>query len=239
MRPRTILPKVDVSYAEGKHQLKFGFSYNRYTKNQMLYGDAQGDYQLGDQSGDTLMDVLMGIPTVFSQNQPGALAGGIFNFIFAFKLLMRAHNDGTSPLPNHILQSIIQPEVLVYEGSNPNIAWILQGLRHMTGVKEWQPLQQAEFLAMVEAEIAGRKGKKTPALPTVAKEAGVPLAKASRLLNAYYALQQATEDEDYGDAPDVTDSFGIFSEGVFKKTSLYQDWLGWDNETRKFTDRKT
>ncbi len=62
-------PKVDVSYTKGKHQLKFGFSYNRYTKNQMLYGDAQGNYGWGNQSGDTLMDVLMGIPTGYSQNQ--------------------------------------------------------------------------------------------------------------------------------------------------------------------------
>jgi len=62
-------PKVDVSYTKGKHQFKFGFSYNRYTKNQMLYGDAQGNYSWGNQSGDTLMDVPLGIPTGYSQNQ--------------------------------------------------------------------------------------------------------------------------------------------------------------------------
>jgi hypothetical protein len=62
-------PKVDVSYTTGKHQFKFGFSYNRYTKNQMLYGDAQGSYNWGQLSGDTLMDVLMGLPSSYSQNQ--------------------------------------------------------------------------------------------------------------------------------------------------------------------------
>ncbi|MGO8934784.1 MAG: carboxypeptidase regulatory-like domain-containing protein [Terracidiphilus sp.] len=62
-------PKVDVSYSTGKHQFKFGFSYNRYTKNQMLYGDAQGSYNWGQLSGDTLMDVLMGLPSSYSQNQ--------------------------------------------------------------------------------------------------------------------------------------------------------------------------
>ena len=40
-------PKIDVSYTVGKHATKFGFSYNRYFKNQMLYGDAQGDYGSG------------------------------------------------------------------------------------------------------------------------------------------------------------------------------------------------
>jgi hypothetical protein len=40
---------VDVSYTMGKHQMKFGFSYNRYTKNQMLYSDpAQGHYNWGN-----------------------------------------------------------------------------------------------------------------------------------------------------------------------------------------------
>jgi hypothetical protein len=62
-------PKVDVSYTTGPHQLKFGFSYNRYTKNQMLYGDAQGNYSWGSLSGDTLMDVLMGLPSSYSQTQ--------------------------------------------------------------------------------------------------------------------------------------------------------------------------
>lgn len=62
-------PKVDVSYTRGKHQLKFGFSYNRYTKNQMLYGDAQGIYNWGQLSGDTLMDVLLGLPSSYFQTQ--------------------------------------------------------------------------------------------------------------------------------------------------------------------------
>ncbi len=62
-------PKVDVSYTLGKNQLKFGFSYNRYTKNQMLYGDSQGNYSFNQLSGYTLMDVILGLPGGYSQNQ--------------------------------------------------------------------------------------------------------------------------------------------------------------------------
>jgi hypothetical protein len=62
-------PKIDVSYTVGKHATKFGFSYNRYFKNQMLYGDAQGDYGSGALSNDGIMDLLMGIPTSYSQAQ--------------------------------------------------------------------------------------------------------------------------------------------------------------------------
>ncbi|MGO9776013.1 MAG: TonB-dependent receptor [Terracidiphilus sp.] len=61
-------PKLDVSYTKGQHALKFGFSYNRYTKNQMLYGDAQGNYTFyGAMSGDGLMDMLMGLAGSYTQ----------------------------------------------------------------------------------------------------------------------------------------------------------------------------
>jgi hypothetical protein len=62
-------PKVDVSYTMGKHAMKFGFSYNRYTKNQMLYGDQQGDFGFGSLSNDGLMDMLMGLAGSYSQAQ--------------------------------------------------------------------------------------------------------------------------------------------------------------------------
>lgn len=62
-------PRVDVSYTMGKHAMKFGFSYNRYTKNQQLFGDAQGTYGFGSLSGDGIMDMLMGLAGSFSQFQ--------------------------------------------------------------------------------------------------------------------------------------------------------------------------
>jgi hypothetical protein len=37
-------PKVDISYTMGKHAMKFGGSYNRYTKNQKLFLNAEGAY---------------------------------------------------------------------------------------------------------------------------------------------------------------------------------------------------
>jgi hypothetical protein len=62
-------PKVDVSYTKGKHAFKFGFSYNRYTKNQMLYGDSQGSYGFNTMTNDGLMDMLLGLAGNYSQTQ--------------------------------------------------------------------------------------------------------------------------------------------------------------------------
>ena len=88
-------PKVDVSYNMGKHALKFGFSYNRYTKNQQLFGNGNGLFTFkgnnsiqytsnldsatcqanktaaGCVQGDAIMDMLLGLAG--SYNQQSAL----------------------------------------------------------------------------------------------------------------------------------------------------------------------
>ena len=71
-------PRVDLSYTRGKHAMKFGFSYNRYTKNQQLQADAAGDYGFsqnqtgtgaGGNSGDPWISMVIGLSTGFSQPQ--------------------------------------------------------------------------------------------------------------------------------------------------------------------------
>jgi hypothetical protein len=66
---RDIEPKLDVSYTLAKHALKMGFSYNRYTKKQPLGGDSQGDYSMGANSKDGLIDLLLGLPNSYTQEQ--------------------------------------------------------------------------------------------------------------------------------------------------------------------------
>jgi hypothetical protein len=86
-------PKVDVSYTQGKHAMKYGFSYNRYTKNQQVNGDTQGQFGWGGRAdgqftgnvaycngstatdksaascvqGDGLMDMLLGMSSSYDQ----------------------------------------------------------------------------------------------------------------------------------------------------------------------------
>jgi hypothetical protein len=75
-------PKVDISYTAGKHAMKFGFSYNRYTKNQQLQADAAGDYGFGQgvsgtgqggNSGDPFISQLLGLAGSYSQPQSMAI----------------------------------------------------------------------------------------------------------------------------------------------------------------------
>jgi hypothetical protein len=62
-------PKVDVSYTMGKHAMKYGFSYNRYTKNQQLFGDQQGTYGPSNLTNDSTMDILLGLTSSYGQFQ--------------------------------------------------------------------------------------------------------------------------------------------------------------------------
>jgi hypothetical protein len=61
-----------LSVSRGKHAMKFGGGYNRYTKNQVIGKDSEGDYTFDDSkttllTGDSYLDFLLGFATSFSQ----------------------------------------------------------------------------------------------------------------------------------------------------------------------------
>jgi len=62
-------PKVDVSYTTGKHQFKFGASYNRYVKNQKLFLNAEGGYTFNTETNDPFLDMMLGIADNYNQSQ--------------------------------------------------------------------------------------------------------------------------------------------------------------------------
>ncbi len=47
--------------------MKYGFSYNRYDKNQQVFGDSQGFFNPSSSTNDSLMDLLLGIAGSYSQ----------------------------------------------------------------------------------------------------------------------------------------------------------------------------
>jgi len=170
----------------------------------------------------------------FAKNKYVVLEGN--RRITTLKKLVEAHDKGEIHLDKDVLDSMKKFYAFVYEGNNPDIVWLVQGLRHMSGIKEWPPLQQATFIAKIENQIKnkvrGGKGR-APGLPTVAKAAGVSTTTASRLLRSYYAFNAAQGDEEYGG--NIGDEkFSIFSEAVFRVEPL-KTWLGWDESSRKFT----
>jgi len=64
-----------ISVTKGKHQMKFGGGFNRYTKNQVIGKDSEGDYTFdskassvgGQLTGDSYLDFLLGMAANFNQ----------------------------------------------------------------------------------------------------------------------------------------------------------------------------
>jgi hypothetical protein len=62
-------PKVDLSYTMGKHAMKFGASYNRYTKNQKLFLNSEGSYTFSGITNDPFIDMMLGLASSYSESQ--------------------------------------------------------------------------------------------------------------------------------------------------------------------------
>jgi len=58
----------DVSWTKGSHNMKFGGQFMRYSKNQSIFGDTQGDYTFdGSFTGNAVADMLLGYAKNYQQ----------------------------------------------------------------------------------------------------------------------------------------------------------------------------
>jgi len=93
---------LSLSWTKGKHQMKFGGGYNRYTKNQVIGKDSEGDYTFGDGwnaatsttaagptgqlTGDSYLDFLLGLSTNFSQANANPINHYVANTISVYAM---------------------------------------------------------------------------------------------------------------------------------------------------------
>ncbi len=89
---------VSLAITEGKHQLKFGGGYNRYTKNQINGSSTEGSYTFGDGwnkasntpsgllTGDSYLDFLLGLGTSYSQANSDPIFHYVNNTISAYAM---------------------------------------------------------------------------------------------------------------------------------------------------------
>jgi hypothetical protein len=81
-----------LSVTKGKHQMKFGGGYNRYTKNQVIGKDSEGDYTFdskassvgGALTGDSYLDFLLGLAANFSQSNANPINHYVNNTVSAY-----------------------------------------------------------------------------------------------------------------------------------------------------------
>lgn len=135
-------------------------------------------------------------------------------------------DDLTEEYLESILESIGEINCLVYIGSDTDIAWILQGIRHLSGIRDWSPAQKAE-LVVKEIDESQLKFR------AVGEMLGMTANQVGKYYRAFKALEQMRTDTDFSDRFEKS-FFTLFDE-AYSKTAI-RSWLSWDESQYKFTN---
>jgi hypothetical protein len=147
--------------------------------------------------------------------------------VTALKWLISQYEEGKAQLTPEQLENYREFEALLLDESRaPQTAkWILPGLRHVSGIKEWGPYQKARMVHEL------RQSGKSP--QEVAQSLGLSTREANQLWRAFLALEQMKKDEEFGEFADAT-LYSYFVE-VLKRANV-RSWLAWDDEQQRFTN---
>ena len=140
--------------------------------------------------------------------------------VAAVKSLLEDHETGRDTLPGELLQQLEQLDVLVLSGPVDEAMrdqWLLQGLRHISGVKAWGPYQKAKALETLVQEM-GYDCRQA------AEAVGLGPTVAARALDALKALELMQEDPEYGEFA-IPEMYSYFEE-IMRRPAL-REWLGW------------
>ena len=149
--------------------------------------------------------------------------------IAALKILEKEINSGEIQLHKGIKGTIFRFKVVVYRGKEKDIAWIIQGIRHISGIRNWPSYQQAAVLIKISEE-------KNIGIREASNVVGIGPKIAGRLVRAHYGFQQARQDDEYGQYIKPT-HFSYFAEAVFVKPVL-KEWLSWKEKSKRFHNVK-
>lgn len=149
--------------------------------------------------------------------------------VTALRWLIELHDAGKETFSDNQLAALRNLEVLVLDETRaPKTArWILPGLRHVSGIKEWGPYQKARMVYEL------RQTGKSP--QEVAQSLGLSTREANLLWRAFLALEQMSKDEEYQEYAEPK-QYSYFEE-VFKRPNV-REWLGWSDDEQCFTNCK-
>lgn len=139
------------------------------------------------------------------------------------KVLLEEHEEGIITLDEKILNSLKNIEVLIYTGTDKNIIWLLQGMRHINGIKEWGALQQARFLF----EMQDDNSLNATELDKMTGLGRNSIATKIRSYKGFTFAQNVYKGE-------LTESnFSLFQEAIFSRPQI-KNWLSWNDTTDEF-----
>jgi hypothetical protein len=144
----------------------------------------------------------------------------------ALKTLLADVKAGAIDLQDFVAKSIEQVPVVVLMGTDKEIESYqrtLMAIRHVAGIREWGPYQQAKLVVEMFEE-------KDATLGSVAQKIGISSREVARRYRASKALRQMEEDEEYSDFADPR-LYVFFHEAVSQPK--VRDWLGFNDQTYK------
>jgi hypothetical protein len=150
----------------------------------------------------------------------------------AVKSILQDVEDGQE-VDEGILSTLKEIDVLVLDGktyeNSISDQLLIQGLRHISGVRNWKPYQQAKALAALVNE--GHN------ITDAAKAIGMGRSTASRMRKAFSAFEEMRKYEEIElpkDEDEATSYFSYFVE-LLKDASL-REYFEWSDTENKFSN---
>jgi len=149
--------------------------------------------------------------------------------VAAVKTLLADQAAGAADPPENVLASMRELPVAVLQGTEDerrSYQQTLMAIRHVAGIREWGPYQQARLV--VELYEGGH-----PSFTSVAQRIGISSREVARRYRASKALEQMEQDDEFGDyaAPRL---YSFFHEAVSQPK--VRDWLKLSDVTFKAED---
>jgi hypothetical protein len=149
----------------------------------------------------------------------------------AIKSLLEDNRNGEADLSAPVMDSLQDIPVMIIDepdlAKREHFARVLQGVRHVAGIRPWGPYQQAQVVASMLDD--GKDGAE------ICEVLGLPRRRINILRRCFRALEQMHRDDDYGDKAKPA-LFSAFDEAF--KLPAVRDWLAWDDEDEKFLNEQ-
>ena len=163
-----------------------------------------------------------------SPDQPGKYVVVEGNRRIAALLSILDEHDAGATVASEILASIREIPVLVAEAASEHDLEIflasLMGIRHVSGIKQWDGYQRAKLVADM------KNGMSLPSTE-IADRLGMSTIEVNRRYKAFSALEQMQQSEDFAEYA-VPSMYPLFHEAV--SLPQVREWLGWDDQLSLF-----
>jgi hypothetical protein len=148
--------------------------------------------------------------------------------IGAAKKVLELDHAAEITLADDVRESLRRPTVLVLENHDEQAArtdqWVIQGIRHISGIKPWGAYQVAKTIEAMTTDLGYTPEAAADAL-------SIEIGRVRRALRVLSALRQMQEDEDFGDQA-KPGAFGYFDEAL--RSVKVRTWLGWNQANGTF-----